>query len=259
MTIASDLADYPPGGSVKLSGAGWEGDVEVRIVVNDTYRSSSSRDVNVAVAEDGTVNDSFTLPSWFVSDYNVKATGLQTERVAVAAFTDNIPVDFRQCANEDAGYPVGDCHWIGSIVQGSNADYVEGMSVPQRTIFTAVPETPGNVHTLTFDHDATASGTHAFDFLTSWDQAEEAAGDYGRALELERCGPEPSTDPQGYLTACTNVTTGPGSYYRDVAVPDDPFVSGLFGQAATATASPRNGSMRRGRVRQPDNTDLGQC
>ena len=34
-TITSDMADYPPGATVTLTGANWQGDTDVRIVVND--------------------------------------------------------------------------------------------------------------------------------------------------------------------------------------------------------------------------------
>src|SRR5918996_3758904 len=68
-SIASDFADYPPGATVNLTGANWQGDTEVRIVVNDDVGQTWSRDVIVSVADDGTISDSFQLPSYFVALY----------------------------------------------------------------------------------------------------------------------------------------------------------------------------------------------
>ena len=48
-TIASDLADYPPGGTVTLTGDGWDGDTAVNISVNDTYGETWHRVVDVDV------------------------------------------------------------------------------------------------------------------------------------------------------------------------------------------------------------------
>src|SRR5215208_6355512 len=61
-TISSDKADYLPGERVTLTGAGWTGDATVNIVVNDTIDRSWQHDVNVDVAPDGSIRDSFILP-----------------------------------------------------------------------------------------------------------------------------------------------------------------------------------------------------
>jgi hypothetical protein len=131
-----------------------------------------------------------------------------------------ISTSFDQCAN---GNPhTGDCDWIGSIIQESNSTYHEGMSVPQRAIFNNIETQPGNVHTLTFSHQTTKGGIHAYDFLTSWDQAEAAADDAGLSfspsLSDQACDDAPAI--------CANLHDGPSPYDCDsVAVPDDPFVS----------------------------------
>ena len=73
---------------VNLSGTDWAGDDTVRIVVNDDAGQTWRRDVTVAVATDGTISDSFTLPNSFVAVYSVTAAGEQTARVATTTFTD---------------------------------------------------------------------------------------------------------------------------------------------------------------------------
>ena len=88
-TIASDKADYPPGSTVYLSGAGWQPGESVRIVVDDDGLQEQvfQRDVTVVADGDGNVADTFQLPNWFVANYTVTATGEQSG-VATTAFTD---------------------------------------------------------------------------------------------------------------------------------------------------------------------------
>ena len=84
-------------------------------------------------------------------------------------------VDFRQGANNDRPLQLGEVNWVQSVLQGNNSQYFEGMSVPQRILLQNIKPTKGNVHTLTFRHLATKGGKHAYDFLTSYDQAKMAA------------------------------------------------------------------------------------
>jgi len=89
--IKSDLDDYPPGGLVTLTGAGWTEDVEIKITVDDisTIPQSWRLEETIAVNEDGTLEFSFNLPAWFVANYKVTATGLTTGTVAITDFTDS--------------------------------------------------------------------------------------------------------------------------------------------------------------------------
>ena len=119
-SIASDFADYPPGATVNLTGATWQGDTEVRIVVNDDVGQTWTRDVIVPVADDGTISDSFQLPSYFVALYRVVASGQQTGRNATTSFTDLSIGTYDQCSNDDGdGYASGDtgCRWINGNSQ----------------------------------------------------------------------------------------------------------------------------------------------
>src|SRR5262245_23136179 len=74
-TIASDKPDYIPGEQVTLTGTGWAGDEVVHIVVNDTLGQTWQHTADVTATGDGLITDVFTLPSYFVSDYDVTATG----------------------------------------------------------------------------------------------------------------------------------------------------------------------------------------
>src|SRR5919202_6233512 len=89
-TISSDKADYPPGGSVILTGAGWQPGESVNIFVNDDVGKTWSHNADVTADESGQIRDEFQLPNWFVAQYSVRATGARSG-VATASFTDANP------------------------------------------------------------------------------------------------------------------------------------------------------------------------
>jgi hypothetical protein len=125
-------------------------------------------------------------------------------------------VDFKQYANDDD-------EWINGILQASNSEYYECMSVPQRTILADIPSTPGGVHNLTFDHQATKGGIHAYDWLTAYNQGNDPP------LAYDPCGEQIGHTPN-YTAICESLHTY--GYYKLVDVPDDPFVS-LHGSTQT--------------------------
>jgi len=148
--------------------------------------------------------------------------------------------DFGQAANNDSPdppYGVGNVHWIGSIVHAGNSKYYEGMSNPQRVVFDDISATTGNVHTLSLSHQATKGGIHAYDFVTSWEQAVLAAnavlppppglltGDNTPVLPFyQDDGCDAEIGPPASLGAtCTNLRAGANCVV--VSVPDDPFIS----------------------------------
>ena len=87
-TIVSDFQDYAPGELVILTGTGWQGDTTVNITVNDDAGQTWYYTDKVAVALDGTIRDTFNLPSTFIARYYVTAKGAQTNRTAEWTFTD---------------------------------------------------------------------------------------------------------------------------------------------------------------------------
>ncbi|MCB2206310.1 hypothetical protein KQI65_16320 [bacterium] len=126
--------------------------------------------------------------------------------------------DFRQAANDDSPYITGEIHWTQSILQRNNSIYYEGMSVPQRIFFMNIPSTQGDVHTLKFSHRATKSGKHAYDFLTSYDQAVKAAiAIVGPTVmhTLNPCGDEIGP-PKNMGAICAQVR---GMFSRSVELP----------------------------------------
>src|SRR5258706_11854367 len=64
-TVTSDLPDYNPGQLVTLTGTGWEGDTTVTITVVDAVPTVYHDTDQVQVQADGTISDSFNLPTTF--------------------------------------------------------------------------------------------------------------------------------------------------------------------------------------------------
>jgi large repetitive protein len=185
-TIQSDLADYPPGATVTLTGTGWAVGETVHIVVNDTI-GQSWQHVNDVTSADGTIIDVFSLPSYFVSNYDVTATG-PTSGSATTTFTDLSIGTYDQCSNDTGtGYPSGDtgCRWINGNLQSNNSIYFEGDATVQRVWLTGF--VPGTTHTVTLKYGTTKGGKHAYDFLTTWDWSEDWITVADRCQDITGC------------------------------------------------------------------------
>src|SRR5687767_13881263 len=81
------------------------------------------------------------------------------------ASAQSVQVDFSQCSNTNSPIPVGQCNWIGSILNAGNSEYFEGMIVPQRILYPQVTST--GTHTISFTYQYTKGGIHAYDFLAT--------------------------------------------------------------------------------------------
>ena len=86
-------------------------------------------------------------------------------------------ISFTQGANRDnfGTYTTGELHWINSILQQSNSRYIEGMSTMQRIVFNNLPTCGSCNHVLRIKMEARKGDVHAYDFITSWDNALRAA------------------------------------------------------------------------------------
>ena len=210
-TIASDKADYAPGETVTLTGTNWAAGEAVRIVVNDTYGASWVRGVTVTATDTGAVTDVFPLPSYFVSDYDVTATG-PISGTATSTFTDLGGVLYDQCSNDDGdgyGGNPGTCQWINGNLNGQNSTYPEGDATVQRLWLTDF--VPGTPHSVTFEYGTTKGGKHAYDYLTTWSWSENWIAVADRCATIDGC-------------TTANETT--------LAIPDDPNVTDIIEPAA---------------------------
>ncbi len=88
-TIVSDQNDYAPGSTVTLTGAGWAPGESVHLTVNDTVGQTWKYDGDVVADSSGAFTAHVTLANYFVSDYDVTATGAGGE-VATTKFTDSV-------------------------------------------------------------------------------------------------------------------------------------------------------------------------
>ena len=208
-TLVSDQADYPPGGTVVLSGANWAAGEQVHIVVNDDAGQtwSLSSGANGAPADpvagaDGAISYTFALPAWFVANYTATASG--ASGTASVTFTDSAVKTFDQCANDTGnGYPSTSndpgCQWVNGNLQQSNSVYNEGDSTPQRLALTGL--ITGQTYTLVFTYQTSKGGLHAYDYLTTYNASETWITD--QCQSLTPCSiagastyPIPTTTPQ---------------------------------------------------------------
>ncbi|HZM25081.1 MAG TPA: hypothetical protein VFC02_25245, partial [Anaerolineales bacterium] len=174
-TIQSDYADYNPGQLVRLTGTGWIGDTTVIITVVDAVPTVYHDTDQVQVQADGTIIDSFNLPTTFIDRYFVTARGVQTGRTATTTFTDANPsADIDQCANDPAPSPSTDgCNtaatqWDNGNLGASKSVYFEGDSIPYRLKFDNLSLAP---HTVIIEWDTTKGDKHAIDYITTFNQS----------------------------------------------------------------------------------------
>jgi hypothetical protein len=108
-TIRSDLADYPPGATVTLTGSGWQPGETVDIFVDDDKTKTWVGNFQTTADANGNITYQFDLPDWFVATYNVRATGAQSG-VVTTSFTD--------AAVDIQGQNKGSIEWVAPSVQG---------------------------------------------------------------------------------------------------------------------------------------------
>ncbi|WP_353509976.1 hypothetical protein, partial [Intrasporangium sp.] len=177
-TISTDLADYNPGQTVTLTGAGWDpAGPKVHIFVNDDVGQVWFDTEDVAPDGSGAFVHQFTLPNQFVAKYFVVATQTYPDGTTLTAntsFTDANPAaNIDQCANDPAPSPNTDgcstsaTDWVNGNVVASKALYFEGDSLPYRVKLTDLSLAS---HTLTIQWDTTKGGKHALDYLTTFNR-----------------------------------------------------------------------------------------
>jgi hypothetical protein len=145
-TIQSDKADYRPGELVTLTGGNWQPGESVNIKVNDTYGASWSRNVDVTADASGNVTDSFNLPDWFVSDYDVTATGAQSG-TATTTFTDGNAAVTGRVTDSVSGQPISGATVTCGTSSGCNNNVSATTNASGNYILPV--NFPGNAATLT--------------------------------------------------------------------------------------------------------------
>ena len=155
-------------------------------------------------------------------------SGLMFTSQKLDAQCNSFGIDFKQGANRDGGYEPGQIHWIGSILQNSNSRYIEGMSTLQRIVMNKLPDCGLGYHKLRIKMQSRKGDNHAYDFLTSWDNAFQAAAAIAPGFDIfpasradavndvNECGDAISACAE---SACNLVTGGSGAF-RDLPIID---------------------------------------
>ena len=245
--LSTDQPVYVAGTTVTFNGSGFNSGeivtIEVERIESDGDTISTVTAPIEAVANDnGEFVAEWQVPveeSQYDAELMATAKGAESDRSAQIQFSGNIKVDFRQSANNDAGYGPNQIHWINSILQQSNSTYAEGMSSLQRVVLANIDATTDNVHTLQFGHQFSKGGHRAYDFLTGnsldaltgWNVAYENANGIeaetiiGEYQCYEELGP-----PAGLVDLCNSLHTITSSnlasadeHVYDVELPNDPF------------------------------------
>ncbi len=134
---------------------------------------------------------------------------------------------FEQCSNENN--TLGQCVWIVSNAQDNNSLYIEGMVLAQRMMWDGVTDSataPVTTHVITWTTQWTKGSKHAYDFVTSYSDAQQtslAIGGFG--LTMNECADLPTGGGAPTMpTECATIRAG--TNHLVVTVPDDSYVSG---------------------------------
>ena len=122
-TLDSDNETYAPGATVHLSGANWTAGSTVHVVVDDDKSDAWSRTADVTAAADGSISDTFDLPTGLVASFTATATD-SAAGTATATFTS---------VSAPAGSPTLDSdsetYTPGATVHLSGANWTAGSTV----------------------------------------------------------------------------------------------------------------------------------
>jgi hypothetical protein len=207
-TITSDLADYAPGATVTLTGAGWAAGESVHIFVNDDINQQWSLDSNPDPVADGSGNFTyqFDLPDLFVATYSVTATGA-TSGTATTTFTDSIPNNVSMVTWRTSGSGA----WIQGTLNANNSNYKEGETVPFR-IELGTLATSGNPYSAAICRDYQTGTVFGYTQLLPFNTSR-AATPGGTITSSSAAGVWPAGTFQGVGITITGVTEtgGPGA------------------------------------------------
>ncbi len=141
----------------------------------------------------------------------VRAVGTASNRFVEKQFStlprpEAASANLDQCRNGSIDDPK-DCsadNWVNGNLNGSQAHYLEGDSVPYRIVFSGLDT--AIEHNVTIQWDTTEGGKHAIDYLTTVDRTEVAA------------------DPCYGIANCSKTA------FSELAIPPDPnVIAGLSG------------------------------
>src|SRR5947207_530746 len=223
LQLQADRRHYEPGEVVIFTGSGWRPGEMVVFSLHEEPQVHPDVTLNAIADFAGAIFDNeFIVHGHGGVDvnYSVTARGEESGLTVQAAFG-NPAVNIDQCANGDGATDAClGAAWQNGNVNGNQADYFEGDTIPYRDKFTDL--TTGTTYSKTIEWDTTKSGKHAIDYLTTWNRS---------AL--------PGSDP------CDGTALAPcvdGSGANPLPIPDDPNVlagpDGISGNSDDITPIP---------------------
>ena len=184
-TLATDKLDYRPNETVIVSGTGYTAGTWYAVPVKRPDGSIVKGDGSFTPGWDLTLADANGLLYTYKLDgitgeYQVRVyaadwSGNWDEpALASTTFTDANP-NLDQCANGALGAAPVQCigtAWENGNLGASKSHYYEGDSIPYRITMSGL--SAGN-HYVTIEWDTTKSGSHAIDYLTTYNRTETTA------------------------------------------------------------------------------------
>jgi len=174
--------------NITTAGNGWGGinvdqgvgvTTEAKLIIAGTSSHNEAAHIWLDDFRKATVDDT-SPPQYQVTN------GLGNLRIYTLKNSNNASASLEQCRNGTSGSP-NDClslggsvGWVNGNAGSSNSHYVEGLSIPYRTIMEDLPL--GTPITITLEYDIKHSGAHAIDFLTSYNRLQPHSP-FGHSVE----------------------------------------------------------------------------
>jgi SdrD B-like domain/Prealbumin-like fold domain len=259
--LSTDKNDYHPGETAIIFGQFFTPLKTFFIKVfggDDNNQNYTETEEEITINEDGSFTFNYLLDSLYRPFYEVLVSTLGGEKVAETWFRDSSIGTYDQCSNDDGdGYASGDtgCRWTNGNIQSNNSTYFEGDSTIQRLWIEGY--VPGSTHTVTFKYGTTKGGSHAYDYLTTWNASENWTTIADRCQDIAGCTMateataamqnDPNVTDTIEPTGTSRLFTIRGGTITNVSVPS--IVSGSYAGdsetlvTVTFTVGPSNGSM----------------
>jgi hypothetical protein len=169
-TISSDKADYAPGETVVLTGDNWLPGEHVHITVNDNVGQTWVRESDVNADATGSIRDEFQLPTSFIAEYAVTATG-DASGTAQTSFTDgNVKITANMNAQvTETPYESTDC--TGDVRKNFPKTETASSSTSGSTAGVGV----GNTESVRLDAAANANSPNDAAVFSSWEAVTAGA------------------------------------------------------------------------------------
>src|SRR6266853_2600022 len=230
-TLHTDKSDYAPGTTVTITGSGWQPGEKVSLHLHEDLAKPFHLDRTLTATADayGRIFNNQFAPEHH--DIGVRFYLTATGKISHAqiTFTDGNPsASLDQCANGGVGTPIVACtgsNWQNGNVNGNQAQYLEGQSVPYRMRFGSLATGLATVHTVKIQWDTTKGGKHALDYVTTWTRNVLAG-----------------SDPCFGVTGCSSTTSSTTYHITSIPIPIDPKVAagpdGVSGTSDDITQAP---------------------